>query len=250
MSKKGKRIVFGFVAVILIITIIISANIFMQNKNVSKLNLSITYNNTDTILSSNEINIMLINAFGNISSKKRKEVYEEKIEKYLKENPYVEDAKVYQTLNGEVNIDIKQREPIVRIYTKNNKSYYVDKKKKVIPINQGEITDVVVASGRINPSSEKDISKIYDLATKLEEDSILKYQIDQIYFSNKDEEVELIPKIGNYTIKINIKDSLEEQLTKLHLLYKEGFVINGWNNYDNIDLRFKNQVVCRKPQKS
>lgn len=263
MSKKGKRILVSLFVIVLLIVLIVCSNIYAGKINVSKVNIKVSYGMSDTIVLATNINESLKNEFGDFLKKQRKDIDQKKIESFLMHNPYIEQAQVYQTLKGVLNIEIKQREPIVRIYTLRNKEYYIDKLGKVILIDDNQLTDVVVASGNVdvnNPNLDKNLdtidienkkgfdktlSNIYYIAQKLASDSILNYQIDQIYVPAKGN-YELIPKIGNYIIRIGENKDLEEELIKLRYLYKEAFSRNGWDNYSFVDLRFRHQVVCTK----
>lgn len=263
MSKKGKRILVSLFVIVLLIVLIVCSNIYAGKINVSKVNIKVSYGVSDTIVLATNINESLKNEFGDFLKKQRKDIDQKKIESFLMQNPYIEQAQVYQTLKGVLNIEIKQREPIVRIYTLRNKEYYIDKLGKVILIDDNQLTDVVVASGNVdinNSNSDKNLdtidienkkgfdktlSNIYYIAQKLASDSILNYQIDQIYVPAKGN-YELIPKIGNYIIRIGENKDLEEELIKLRYLYKEAFSRNGWDNYSFVDLRFRHQVVCTK----
>lgn len=263
MSKKGKRILVSLFVIVLLIVLIVCSNIYAGKINVSKVNIKVSYGMSDTIVLATNINESLKIEFGDFLKKQRKDIDQKKIESFLMQNPYIEQAQVYQTLKGVLNIDIKQREPIVRIYTLRNKEYYIDKLGKVILIDDNQLTDVVVASGNVdvnNPNLDKNLdtidienkkgfdktlSNIYYIAQKLASDSILNYQIDQIYVPAKGN-YELIPKIGNYIIRIGENKDLEEELIKLRYLYKEAFSRNGWDNYSFVDLRFRHQVVCTK----
>jgi len=263
MSKKGKRILVSLFVIVLLIVLIVCSNIYAGKINVSKVNIKVSYGVSDTIVLATNINESLKNEFGDFLKKQRKDIDQKKIESFLMQNPYIEQAQVYQTLKGVLNIEIKQREPIVRIYTLRNKEYYIDKLGKVILIDDNQLTDVVVASGNVdvnNPNLDKNLdtidienkkgfdktlSNIYYIAQKLASDSILNYQIDQIYVPAKGN-YELIPKIGNYIIRIGENKDLEEELIKLRYLYKEAFSRNGWDNYSFVDLRFRHQVVCTK----
>ena len=249
--------------IVLLIVLIVCSNIYAGKINVSKVNIKVSYGMSDTIVLATNINESLKNEFGDFLKKQRKDIDQKKIESFLMQNPYIEQAQVYQTLKGVLNIEIKQREPIVRIYTLRNKEYYIDKLGKVILIDDNQLTDVVVASGNVdvnNPNLDKNLdtidienkkgfdktlSNIYYIAQKLASDSILNYQIDQIYVPAKGN-YELIPKIGNYIIRIGENKDLEEELIKLRYLYKEAFSRNGWDNYSFVDLRFRHQVVCTK----
>lgn len=263
MSKKGKRILVSLFVIVLLIVLIVCSNIYAGKINVSKVNIKVSYGMSDTIVLATNINESLKNEFGDFLKKQRKDIDQKKIESFLMQNPYIEQAQVYQTLKGVLNIEIKQREPIVRIYTLRNKEYYIDKLGKVILIDDNQLTDVVVASGNVDVNNsnldknldtidieskkgfDKTLSNIYYIAQKLASDSILNYQIDQIYVPAKGN-YELIPKIGNYIIRIGENKDLEEELIKLRYLYKEAFSRNGWDNYSFVDLRFRHQVVCTK----
>lgn len=263
MSKKGKRILVSLFVIVLLIVLIVCSNIYAGKINVSKVNIKVSYGVSDTIVLATNINESLKIEFGDFLKKQRKDIDQKKIESFLMQNPYIEQAQVYQTLKGVLNIEIKQREPIVRIYTLRNKEYYIDKLGKVILIDDNQLTDVVVASGNVDVNNsnldknldtidienkkgfDKTLSNIYYIAQKLASDSILNYQIDQIYVPAKGN-YELIPKIGNYIIRIGENKDLEEELIKLRYLYKEAFSRNGWDNYSFVDLRFRHQVVCTK----
>lgn len=249
--------------IVLLIVLIVCSNIYAGKINVSKVNVKVSYGVSDTIVLATNINESLKIEFGDFLKKQRKDIDQKKIESFLMQNPYIEQAQVYQTLKGVLNIEIKQREPIVRIYTLRNKEYYIDKLGKVILIDDNQLTDVVVASGNVDINNsnldknldtidienkkgfDKTLSNIYYIAQKLASDSILNYQIDQIYVPAKGN-YELIPKIGNYIIRIGENKDLEEELIKLRYLYKEAFSRNGWDNYSFVDLRFRHQVVCTK----
>jgi cell division protein FtsQ len=263
MSKR-KKILVSLFSIILLIAIVVGANIFVQNQNINNVEISIKYGKSDTIITSKEISASLLSNYGDFLKKQRKNVDEEGIEEFLLTNPYIESAEVYQTLKGNLSIEIKQREPIVKIYTQTGLEYYIDKLGKIIPIKNMETTDVVIASGNIDVNGEvlnkkqldtvdidskkgfeKTLSKIFYIAGKLSNDTILNYQIDQIYVPAKGD-YELIPKIGNYIIKVGEPVDIGDQFIKLDYLYREGFSRSGWDNYKIVDLRYRNQVVCTK----
>ena len=41
-------------------------------------------------------------------------------------------------------------------------------------------------------------------------------------------------------------DDMNEKLENLRLFLREGIVLKGWNVYKEINLKFKNQIVCVK----
>jgi len=57
--------------------------------------------------------------------------------------------------------------------------------------------------------------------------------------------VELIPRAGDSVILLGDIDGYREKLEKLMKFYKKGLPYEGWNKYKYIDIRFKDQVICR-----
>lgn len=264
MSKRGKRILVGIMIIIILVALVIGANVFVRNQFITSIDIKINYGKTDTIITKEEIYNDLYEHYGVFEDRTRKEVDKDDIEGFLTKKPYIEKVEVFQTLRGVLKVEIDQRQPVLRVYTYSNKQYYIDREGKIIEISQDEATDVIVASGNLDINStllnkgiidtininekkglEKNLSKVFFIAQRLRNDSVLNYQIDQIYL-NKNGKIELIPKVGYYVIKIDQENDLETQLIKLSYLYKEGFTKVGWDNYLEIDLRYRNQVVCTK----
>ena len=60
----------------------------------------------------------------------------------------------------------------------------------------------------------------------------------------KDNEVVLIPKVGNFRIVVGALEGVEKKMENLRLFLQEGIGLKGWNVYKEINLKFENQVVC------
>jgi cell division protein FtsQ len=97
------------------------------------------------------------------------------------------------------------------------------------------------------PRAQRTIYDVYTLARFISGDSFWKAQIEQIYVNNQFE-IELIPRVGSHIIEIGTAENIEEKFENLKLLYLEGFNKIGWNQYERINLKYKNQVVCTKIQ--
>ena len=63
---------------------------------------------------------------------------------------------------------------------------------------------------------------------------------------NGNGEFELIPRVGAQVIEFGKAVDMEEKFEKLWILYNEGFHNTGWNQYERINLKYKNQAVCTK----
>ena len=93
--------------------------------------------------------------------------------------------------------------------------------------------------------------KLLIFATKIQADDFWRSEIVQITAytaQNGDLEVDLIPRSGHHTIVFGRLDAVESKFDKLLSFYKEVLTRVGWDEYREIDLRYQNQVVCRKPE--
>ena len=183
------------------------------------------------------------------------------LEDQFDEMPSVKKSQVYHSLSGVLYVEIKQRTPLVRVFT-NSHSFYLDKEGYVMPLSSKYTAKVPVANGVIklkytdvaglnfatkndfihdNPEAMK-LYEAYVLSKKFREVDFWNAQFKQMYFK-ADGDIELIPSVGNHVILIGGVDDLDESLTKLMILYKEGLSKTGWNNYKVINLKYKDQIV-------
>ncbi|MCB9017945.1 MAG: cell division protein FtsQ [Prevotellaceae bacterium] len=171
-----------------------------------------------------------------------KDIRTDQIEMVLEKQPRIKQAECYKTPDGKIKVVVKQREPILRIMN-NGHGYYVDSEGKTMPISSDFTAYVPVASGAISEKFAK--NELYDFALFLKRNKFWDAQIEQIYV-DYNEEVELVPRVGDHIIALGKLDSYEYKLEKLMSVYKDGFSRTGWNKYRRVDLRYENQVVCTK----
>lgn len=90
-----------------------------------------------------------------------------------------------------------------------------------------------------------ELNDLFKLAQFINQNEFWKAQVSHIYV-NQQEDIELSPRVGHHNIIFGSIDNLEEKFDKLNLFYKKGLNRTGWNQYETINLKFKNQVVCTK----
>jgi cell division protein FtsQ len=183
--------------------------------------------------------------------------------KILNEESFIKHADIYKTVNGALNVDIVQRKPILRIINRQGKSYYLDKDGVILPVSGKFTSRVLVANGFISepfvyentksifdadvPAGKRDavIYDLFKLAAFISGSDLWNAQIAQIYVNSKFE-LELIPRVGAHVIYMGSAVDYETKFRKLEALYLYGLSNTGWNNYDIINLKYDNQVVCTK----
>jgi cell division protein FtsQ len=182
------------------------------------------------------------------------------MEKVIRNNPYVQNAEVYETIDGKIKIDVQQRKPLLRIFNSHFESFYIDEKGTYMPTSEKYAANVMVASGLIKEpfrirtlnTGSKDTSykktivdDLYQLALFIEKDALLKSLIVQVYV-NEDNSIELTPRVGTSQILLGTIENMQEKLKNLLIVYQKGFTKTGWDQYETINLNYKNQVVCTK----
>jgi cell division protein FtsQ len=229
-----------------------------------KVIIRIDYGPSDTLISQKDILDILHQSGNKLKGQSIGYINFEKIEKELGRQPYVQHTQVYNSLDGVVEIDIVQRQPILRIFNVKNESFYLDVNGNVLPVNPAFSARVLVANGYItepygrNINYSKDsirkkdsmlyrstIVNLYKVARYIMNNKFLKAQIEQVYV-DKTGELELFPRVGNHIIVFGNAEDMEKKFERLVIFYKNGLSKTGWNKYNVINIKYQNQVVCSK----
>ena len=224
----------------------------------------IDYGKADVLITQGDI-YSIVKSTGNpLKGQQLGDIDFERIEREVKHHSYVFNAQAYMSLDGVVEIDVVQRQPILRVFNQKGESFYLDGSGNLMPLNPSFSARVLVATGSIRePFSNKTcyladsvklkdslqynsvMNNLYKIAAFITKDKFLKAQIEQIYVEPRGE-FELIPRIGNHTILMGGADNLEDKFERLFVFYRMGLSKTGWNRYNIINIKFKNQVICSK----
>ncbi len=226
--------------------------------------INIEYGQTDPLITNDDIYSKIIDIAGNIKGKPVSSIDPEYIENYISNNSYIASSNVYITIEGILKIDIKQRQPLLRVINRLGQSYYIGESGVVIPINKNYPVRVMIANGSITEfvSLRKSNSicivpkndttniypvnyKLFKLAGFINTNKFFHALIEQIYV-NQNQEFELIPKIGGQVIIFGDIYDMEAKFDKLFAFYKNGIGTIDWAKYKSINLKYENQVVCTK----
>ncbi len=175
-----------------------------------------------------------------------------RIEQVLEDDPFVLDADVYVDARSNINVKLKQREPVLRIIDKNGLGYYLDREANRIPLSRHFAARVLTATGHIPPHDPEFMERkrhrlkdLFLLAEKILADDFYKPLIEQIYVSNTGE-FTLVPNVGNQKILFGSFADADEKLENLRIFYQEGMPYEGWQKYRTINVKYKGQVVCER----
>lgn len=249
-----KKVLYGF----LWITCLASVGLLMgfintKKKAVTCTDVRVLLPGNQTFIERAEIDQILFRAAGRLVGRPLNRINIHELEKALAANPFIEYAKVYADMDGVIQVQVKQREPVIRIINIANQDYYIDRNGLKIPTSASFTAHVLVANGEIPESFRSPVDTLrsqlardlFRTAVYISGDKLWRDQIEQIYV-NGEQELELVPRVGSQRIILGTADSLEVKFSNLLVFYKKGMPQVGWDAYKTINLKYTNQIVCVK----
>ena len=232
----------------------------------SKVNISVLRDplHENFFVEEDDIRELIAKQFGQIENTPLKNIDVNHLERLMYANSWVARADVYMSIDGVVDIEIEQRQPLLRVINSSGESYYMDSHGKLMPWSPNFTPRTLIATGSIKESFEGHnhatagetinndtlkthtlLDDLYAMASFILADESWSAHAEQIFVNEKGE-IELVPKVGNHKIIFGSADEMAEKFWKLKTFYKEGLNYTGWANYDTLNLKFNNQVVCSK----
>jgi cell division protein FtsQ len=207
----------------------------------------------DNFIERAEIDAILKEDQGVLLGRNLEKINIHQIEKKLQSNPYIAFAKVYVDMDGVLHIEVKQRQPIVRILNETGQDFYIDNDGLKMPISSNFTANVLVATGhisevfgsRVDTLHTKLARDLYQTAQYIKKDTLWDAQIEQIVVDQQND-MELIPRVGNQRIILGNADSLEKKMNNLLIFYKKAMPQVGWEAYRTINVKYTNQIVCQR----
>ncbi len=174
------------------------------------------------------------------------------LEKKLKTNSFVADAEVFVDLKGNLQIEVEQRKPILRVVNSSLQQFYIDDKGYKMPLSYQYTSRIPVAVGAINELYTRvdtlrgrTAKDLVTLATFIANKPFWAAQVDQIYVTNAGD-FELITRVGNHRIVIGDVTNLEKKFNAVFLFYKKALPKLGWSMYNRINVKYEGQIICTK----
>lgn len=174
-----------------------------------------------------------------------------RLEKYLLGHPHISNANAFFDSKGVLYVSVRQRNPIARVITAENGSYYIDENGFKFPPSIHYTAKVPLITGHINESGQKvDTISTEELRQALEvlhfaqNDPFWSAQIAQVHVEPSSE-LSFIPRMGDHKVFLGNSAHLQEKLDRLSMFYKHVLNAKGWDAYEEINLQFKNQIVCK-----
>ncbi len=164
------------------------------------------------------------------------------IEEKIESRGFVKRAEVYVSLNGVLNIEVKQDRVIARLV--GSREGYVADDGSLLPLKPGKIVRVPLVSGYPEEADPPQWgNQFLNLLQFIDADPFWQAQIAQVDVTS-DGEIILYPQIGKQYVEMGLPENIEEKFRKLKIVYTRILPRKGWNRYNRVNVNFKDQIVC------
>ncbi len=176
----------------------------------------------------------------------------DRLERGLERVPFVKNAEAWLDAANGLHVEVTQRKPLLRIIDTQGVSYYLDEEGYRMPLSDNYTARVPVATGYIPPFVPDFLERrgnvlghLFRLVRRVREDELLRPLVSQLYVSNGGSVV-IVPAFGDFEIWLGDERQMEDKLERLRVFYRQALAYEGWRKYRTVDLRFANQIVCKR----
>lgn len=172
------------------------------------------------------------------------------IENVIEKDVWVDNAELYFDRNGVLQVNVEEREPVARVFTRGGNTFYIDSATTMLPLSEKFSARLPVFTGfpseaRVLRAADSVLlSDIKRISIAIQKDSFLMAMIDQVDIT-AEKTFEIIPKLGEQQIVFGDGTDIEAKFKKLKMFYRDVITKSGWSKYSIINLQYKDQVVAK-----
>lgn len=169
------------------------------------------------------------------------------LEKTVEQHPWIRDAELYFDTHDILHVVVSEREPVARVFTTANTSFYMDSAAQRMPL----LADVHVRVPVVTGLSAAIVLHGRDSSVAKEAATIAQYINSHAFWNAQLAQIditpsgtfELLPVVGNHIIRIGHAENIDEKLSNLLLFYKQVLAKTGFDKYAVVDVQYKDQVI-------
>jgi len=173
-----------------------------------------------------------------------------KMEAELEKSKWVKNAELFFDNNEVLKVNLQEREPVARVFTTGNTSFYVDTALAMLPVSDKFSARLPVFTGFpsdkmvLTPADSGLLNDVKNISLAIQKDSFIMAMIDQVDITAQ-QNFEMIPKMGHQLIVFGNAADAESKISRLKLFYQQVMIKAGWNKYSVINVQYKNQVIAK-----
>lgn len=239
-----KKIKWNDIRLVLMLGIVIFLYSFSSGRNETRLFKAADINFTPAdveFITHDKVNKLLIQNYDRVTSIRKDKLDLNKVEKTLEENPMIEKAEVYTTIDGKLKAEVKQKTPVARVY-EGVTSYYVDSNGEEMPLSETFTARVPLVTGALDKIEKK---KLHALLVYIYNDDFLKKNIIGIEIRPTGN-IRMLNRNYDYEILFGKTVNMERKFNNYKAFLQDAVKDTLIENYKTINLKFTQQVVCTK----
>ena len=180
------------------------------------------------------------------------------IQKRLETNPWIESSASYIDLDGTLCINVKEYTPALRVFGNNGKSVYLTEDAVCIPTNRLYTPHVLIANGNFTLRNDTTSFALCDTLAEdqaliemlhvfkaIEHNPFMQSCIGQVY-RNRKGEFDIVVKDIDARVTLGDTCQIDDKLLRAEIFIKQKAGSTEIKGMKNINLKYKNQVVCTK----
>jgi len=161
------------------------------------------------------------------------------LESLVNSNGFIKNSEVYISIEGDLIIEVQQRNPIGRIIS-DNATFYIDDESKIMTTSKIYSSRVPVVFNYDESSSQK---RIYQMCDLIDSDEFLKKKVTRINFL-KNNYITLNFRDHDFDLVIGEYKNIKKKVKNFKAFYQVAVDNESIDKYSKINLQFENQVVC------
>jgi len=172
------------------------------------------------------------------------------IEAEIEKDVWVDNAELFFDRNSILQVNVEEREPVARVFTKAGNTFYIDSATMMLPLSDKfsarlpVFTNFPSEAKVLVPADSALLKDIKKISLAIQADSFLMAMIDQVDIMT-DRNFEMTPKIGEQQIIFGDASDIDKKFAKLKLFYRQVITKTGWNHYSSINLQYRDQIVAK-----
>ena len=168
------------------------------------------------------------------------------IEKYLGGLSNFDSVNCMISSGGILKVKVRPLVPVMRVFVGDN-SYYINKDGKHITSSPEFFTDVPVVTGSF--SREFPPTAVLPLIRHIEKDPFLK-DLTSMVVARDSRNLIIVPRIFGHVVNMGDTSDMNEKSRALSLFYRKVMPYKGWQEYDTVSVKFRNQIVATRRDKT
>ena len=155
----------------------------------------------------------------------------------------IKGCECYTDRSGKLNIEVYQREPVLRIVNKEGKGWYSDANGYLFPVYGSHVPRIMAVTGDI-PDSDEWMSGLVELNGFISSDPYWKNMIVQMDIE-RNGDIVLIPQDGRMKIIFGKLGNTKDKFYRIKRFYDSVLPVSE-GKYSEISVKYRDQIVCKK----